>query len=59
MQEWLERFLDENTAAGSEAKLITHGKAAVVLMVLATSTLYRVDDAAAVHDAEAEDYDQR
>lgn len=56
---WLEKFMDENDATENGAKSLTDGKAAVVLMVLATSTLYRVDEMAAFHDAETEEYDQR
>lgn len=56
---WLETFMTENETTGKRAKPLSDGKAAVVLMVLATSMLYRVDDTAALHDAEAEEYDQR
>jgi len=56
---WLEKFMDANGTTGDGANVLTDGKAATVLMVLATSTLYRVDDTAVFHDAEAEEYDQR
>ena len=59
VEEWLEKFMDENDTTRNVAKVLTDGKAAVVLMVLATSTLYRVDSTAAFHDAEAEDHEQR
>jgi hypothetical protein len=56
---WLEKFVDENETTGNGAKALNDGKAAVVLMVLATSMLYHVDDTAAFHDTEAEEHDQR
>ncbi len=56
---WLENFIDENDAIDNGRKLLTNGKAAVVLMVLATSALYRIDEMATLHDAEAEEHDQR
>jgi hypothetical protein len=49
--------VDENETTGNGAKALNDGKAAVVLMVLATSMLYRVDDTAAFHDTEAEEHD--
>jgi hypothetical protein len=59
VERWLEKLMDESDAIGNGRKELTDGKAAVVLMVLATSALYRVDDMATLHDAEAEEYDQR
>jgi hypothetical protein len=59
LEGWLEKFMNENETTGNGAKPLYDGKAAVVLMVLATSMLYRVDDTAAFHDTEAEEYDQR
>lgn len=50
--------MNENET-GIGVKELSDGKAAVVLMVLATSMLYRVDDTATFHDTEAEDHDQR
>jgi Fungal Zn(2)-Cys(6) binuclear cluster domain len=59
LEGWLEKFMNENETTGNGAKPLNDRKAAVVLMVLATSMLYRVDDTAAFHDKEAEEYDQR
>jgi hypothetical protein len=59
VERWLDKYMDEIETVGNKGEALTDGKAAVVLMVLATSALYRVDDAATIHDAEAEDYDQR
>jgi hypothetical protein len=56
---WLEKLMDGNNTTDNEANLLTDGRAAVVLMVLATSILYRVDDTATFHDAEAEECVQR
>lgn len=58
LEVWLEKFMNENET-GIGVKELSDGKAAVVLMVLATSMLYRVDDTATFHDTEAEDHDQR
>lgn len=59
IEDWLEKFMNEAETAGKGVKRVGDGKASVVLMVLATSMLYRVDDTAVYHDTEAEDYDRR
>ena len=59
VERWLEKFMDESDRIGGGGNALTDGKAAVVLMVLATSTLYRVDDMATFHDLETGEYDQR
>ena len=59
LEAWLEKFMDENETTGDGGKALDDGKAAVVLMVLATSMLYRVDDTANFHDTETEEHDQR
>jgi hypothetical protein len=59
LEGWLEKFMDEAEMTGNISKRLSDGKAAAVLMVLATSMLYRVDDAAAFHDTEVDESDQR
>jgi hypothetical protein len=59
VEQWLEIFMDENDATSNGMKPLTDSKAAVVLMVLATATLYRVDDAAAFHDTDVEEHENR
>ena len=59
LEKWLEEFMNENEMSVNGAKALNDGKAAVVLMVIATSMLYRVDDAATFHDTEAGEYDKR
>ena len=56
---WLERLYDEGDTIGAKGRLLADRKAAVVLMVLATSTRYWVDEAGSVHDVNTQDSEQR
>jgi hypothetical protein len=59
VERWLERLYDERDTVEVKGRLLADGKAAVVLTVLATSTLYWVDEAGSVHDVDSRDCEQR
>lgn len=62
VERWLDRFYAEHNEKNTtehKSKLLTTGKATVVLMVLATATLYRAGPTGMIHDVEAPDCGRR
>lgn len=55
VESWLERLCDEHEGQNTEQNKLPNGKAAVVLMVLGTASLYKQDESGMLRDGDISD----
>ena len=59
VESWLDRICDENENRAINGPLLSNAKVAIVLLTLATATLYEEDATGSLIDSEADDCEQR